>query len=105
MPLILVAVIGSAASKELLAARSSLSVVYVSDMHCAHCAKKIASSLYTVAGVSSVQTNVKQGTALITPSRGKALSPRALWEAVENVEFTPVKLIGPSGSFDSKPSR
>ena len=78
--------------------------VFVDDMHCSNCAKKIARKLYTVSGVVKVQANVAKNYAVVTPQAGTQLSPRALWEAVEQANFKPVKLQGPSGVFTSKPS-
>lgn len=90
---------------ESLAAESkkpSFSIV-VSDMHCSDCAQKIANRLYKVAGVSKVHANLKSNTAYVTPGKGKAVSARELWEAVEKAEFTPVKLVSPSGTYTEKP--
>lgn len=78
--------------------------VYVDDMHCKQCAKKIARKLYTVPGVTAVHADVSKNLALITPQQGKDPSPRSLWEAVEAAEFKPVKLIGPRGTFFKKPN-
>lgn len=81
----------------------NMTAIYVGDMHCSDCAQKIANKLYAVPGVLRVNANLKTGIAYITPAKEKKLSPRALWEAVEKADFTPVKLDGPSGSFASKP--
>ena len=78
--------------------------IYVDDMHCKNCAKKIARKLYAVPGVIAVHANVKQNLALITPQQGKDPSRRALWEAIEAAKFKPVKLIGPEGTYKTKPS-
>ncbi len=77
--------------------------VFVKDMHCSNCAKKIARRLYTVPGVVKVQTDVKKDFAVITPQAGKNVSPKRLWEAVEAADFEPVKIQGPAGIFTDKP--
>ena len=77
--------------------------VYVDDMHCKACAQKIARKLYTVPGVVAVHADVKKNIAMITPQKGKDLSPRAIWEAVEAAKFKPVKLVSPQGTFKVKP--
>lgn len=77
--------------------------ILIGDMHCADCAKKIASRLYAVPGVRGVRAEVKTGIAHVTPQASKQPSPRALWEAVELADFTPKKLVGPYGSFVEKP--
>jgi Cu+-exporting ATPase len=86
-----------------LAASPQYTWVFVKDMHCENCAKKIARRLYTLPGVVKVQTNVKQNFAVITPESGKNVSPRAVWEAVEAAKFQPVKIQAPSGVFTAKP--
>ncbi len=67
--------------------------------------KKIARKLYTVSGVVKVQANVAKDYAVVTPQAGADLSPRALWEAVEQANFKPVKLQGPRGVFTKKPTQ
>ena len=79
--------------------------IFVEDMHCSNCAKKIARKLYNVSGVVKVQANVAKDYAVVTPQEGTQLSPRALWEAVEQAKFKPVKLQGPAGVFTKKPSK
>jgi copper chaperone CopZ len=78
--------------------------ILVKDMHCADCAKKIARKLYSVKGVKGVRAVMKTHTATVTPEKGKQLSPKALWEAVVEAGFEPVKLIGPLGEFEKAPS-
>ncbi len=87
------------------ARKPNLTAIYVGDMHCSDCAQKIANKLYKVKGVSKVTANLKTGIAYVMPADEKTLSPRALWEAVEKAEFTPIKLEGPSGKFKKKPKK
>jgi copper chaperone CopZ len=77
--------------------------ITVKKMHCAHCAKGMADHLYKVAGVAKVETNVEAKMMFVTPKPQTALSPRALWEAIEKAAQTPVKLEGPQGTFTAKP--
>ncbi len=79
--------------------------VYVADMHCAHCAKKVSSKLYTVKGVIKVQTNLDKHVAVVVPAPGKELSPRLLWEAVEAVKLKPVKIVTAKQTFTTKPPK
>ena len=79
--------------------------IYVDNMHCKACAKKIARKLYTVPGVIAVHADVGKNLAVVTPQKKKDLSPRKLWEAVEAAKFKPVKLVGPRGTFKKKPAR
>ena len=85
------------------AASPEVTTVHVKDMHCEHCAQKIARKLFAVKGVVKVQASVKHDLVLITPQAGKAISARAIWEAVVAGEAEPTKLVGPSGTFTSKP--
>lgn len=87
------------------AAKTQYTVVYVKDMHCQTCAKKIASKLYKVPGVVKVKTNYKKNVAYVTPQRSKTPSPKALWEAVESATFEPVKIASPLGTYTKKPTR
>lgn len=78
-------------------------VITVGDMHCKHCAKKIASKLYTVKGVMKVRTDVKADVAIVTPQKKKQLSTKALWAASQKAGFQPVLLEGPTGKFEADP--
>ena|SRR5687768_7615194 len=91
-----------ASGRPLLAASPS-TVIQIEDMHCANCARKIASKLYGVPGVVEVRTNVAADTATVLPQQRRQPSPKAMWEAVEKAGFKPVKLEGPQGAFTSKP--
>ncbi|MBY0232500.1 MAG: heavy-metal-associated domain-containing protein [Gemmataceae bacterium] len=78
--------------------------VIVPGADCPSCAKKVADRLYAVAGVATVRADVKAQALVVTPRPGQALSPRALWEAVEKSGKTPSRLEGPSGTFTAKPA-
>jgi copper chaperone CopZ len=73
--------------------------IYVDDMHCSNCAKKIAGKLYRVKGVVKVRTSVKQNLAIVTPQAKKQVDSKAAWAAVQKAGFKPTKLIGPQGTF------
>lgn len=75
----------------------------VEEMHCAGCAKKVATKLVTVDGVAKVEVTLQTKSFVITPKPKATLSPKALWEVAEKAEAKPTKLEGPSGSFTSKP--
>lgn len=104
--LLLVAVCVSfqqAGSSALAANTSKETTITVTDMHCKHCAKKIAAKLYLVPGVLEVQASVKANKAKIKPQADLAPSPKAMWEAIEAAGFVPVRLSGPAGEFTAKP--
>lgn len=73
--------------------------IYVGDMHCGACAKKISGKLFRVKGVMKVRTNVKQHVAIVTPQSKKVVDVKAAWKAVQSAGFEPTKLVGPEGSF------
>ena len=77
--------------------------IYVGDLHCKTCAKKIARRLYTVKGVVKVRTDVKADVAVVTPQAKKTLDVKALWSAAEKAGFPPVRLVGPAGTFEPDP--
>ena len=78
-------------------------VITVGDMHCKHCAKKIAGRLYTVKGVVKVRTDVKADVAIVTPQTKKKLSVKALWIAAQKSGFQPILLEGPDGKYEADP--
>lgn len=88
----------SAAATEIKLAPNE-TAIYVGDMHCAACAKKISGKLFRVKGVMKVRTNVKQHVAIVTPQSKKVVDVKAAWKAVQSSGFEPTKLVGPEGSF------
>ena len=72
---------------------------------CEGCAAKIQARLKTMPGVASSAANVKAKTIAVTEQPRAALSPRALWEAIESSGEKPTRLEGPSGTFTTKPQR
>jgi copper chaperone CopZ len=73
--------------------------IYITNMHCPTCAKKIAGKLYRVKGVMKVKTDVKKNLAIVTAQSKKQINPKAAWTAVRQAGFKPAKLIGPNGTF------
>ena len=82
---------------------SSNTVIFVEDMHCKHCAKRLARKLFTVAGVKKVKANIEQDFAVVIPETKKTLSPLALWEAAEAAKFKVVRIETPTQTFKTKP--
>ena len=75
------------------------SAVFVKNMHCAGCARKIARKLYGVKGVVKVQTNVKANRTIVTPQAKKKVSATAIWSAVKKAGFPPTKLVNSDGTY------
>ena len=86
------------------AEKKTTTVVTISGLHCAVCAKKVAKKLELVTHVASVNVDVKSSEASVTPAKDKHPSPKALWEAVEAAGYKPTKLVGPAGEFKKKPA-
>lgn len=76
-------------------------VLFVGDMHCVNCAKRISRKLYIVKGVLKVRTDLKLDVAIVTPQRGKKLDAKALWSAATASGILPIKLLGPSGVMEA----
>ena len=77
--------------------------IYFKDLHCKHCAKKVARKLFAVKGVVRVQTDLKTDIAIVTPQSKKKLDPVALWKAGQKAGFPVLKLVGPEGSYEPDP--
>ena len=99
--LALACVIALAVGGVLRAADSIPTTITVPGIGCKCCAKKVSACLAAVPGVGDVQTTA--AAAVVKPKAGVTLSPRALWEAVEQADKEPTKLEGPAGTFTSKP--
>jgi copper chaperone CopZ len=90
-----------AAVKKSLKMRDTETAIFVGDMHCAGCAKKVARKLYGVSGVVKVRSDIKVDVAIVTPQRNKQVDPKALWAAAEKSGILPIKLIGPGGVMEA----
>lgn len=83
-------------------AKKTTTVINTKKM-CAFCSKKIVSKFRKIDGVDDARADVKTKTFTVVPKAGRTLSPRTLWETVEQGGEQPVRLAGPSGSFTKKP--
>lgn len=90
-----------AAVKKALKLRDGETAIFVGDMHCAGCAKKVARKLYGVKGVVKVRSDIKIDVTIVTPQKNKELDPKALWAATEASGILPIKLIGPAGVIEA----
>ena len=86
-----------AAVKKTLKLAPTETAIFVGDMHCSNCAKKVARKLYAVKGVTKVRTDLKIDVAIVTPQQNQKLDAKALWAAAEKSGILPIKLIGPGG--------
>lgn len=88
-----------------LLAAEPLTQVSVDGMHCPACAKKIATKIQMLPTVATALADAKSGLVSVTPKPEAKLSPRSLWETVEAAGYKPVKLVGPAGTFTTKPKQ
>jgi copper chaperone CopZ len=88
----------------LLAVGPNYTRITVEKMCCSKETKKIGAALYVRPGVKLVECNVKAKLVFITPQANKQLSPRMIWECIEEADCLPVKLEGPHGTFTQKPN-
>lgn len=80
-----------------------VTTISVKGMQCAACASHVSEHLQAIPGVAKAQADAAKAVAVITAKGNANPSPRALWEAVEKAGYTPVKIVGPGGTFTSKP--
>jgi copper chaperone CopZ len=85
------------------AADPPATIITIPDLDCLGCAKKVSAALAVVPGVGKTQPDVEAHIMRVNPKGAAALSPRALWEAVEKAGKTPARIDGPQGTFTSKP--
>ena len=83
--------------------RPEFTTIYVEDVHCKHCAKRLARKLFTVPGVKKVRANVKKDIAMVYPETKKVISPLKLWEAAEAAKFKVIKIETPTDVYEEKP--
>lgn len=91
------------ATNTVQAADPPTTTISVEGMHCAGCAVKVSRNLQSVAGVSEAQVDASKALAIVSAKPNAIPSPRSLWEAVEKAGYKPTKLVGPAGTFTSKP--
>ena len=85
-------------------AKKTNTVITVGEM-CGGCVKRITAALEKMPDINDIKCDVKTKTVTVTPKKGKTLSPRALWEEMEKIGKRPTKLVGPSGTYTSKPKK
>ncbi len=88
----------AAAAKALKVAPQE-TIIFVEDLHCSTCAKKVSSRLFKMKGVMRVRTSVKYDAAVVTPQAKKPLDVAAAWAALQEAGYQPTRLIGPEGAF------
>ncbi len=85
------------------AAEPSTKTVITTKKLCPVCAKKITEKLRRIKGVAEARVDTASNTFVVLPISDSKLSPRLLWETVEQGGEQPIQLVGPSGTFEAKP--
>ncbi len=83
---------------------NTATIVTIQGEMCGGCVKKMQGTLAKVAGIASVEGSAAEKTMTIVPVSGTQLSPKAVWEAIEQAGKKPAKLVGPDGEFVMKPN-
>ncbi|MEM6689016.1 MAG: heavy-metal-associated domain-containing protein [Planctomycetota bacterium] len=78
--------------------------VTVGEM-CGGCVKRITAHFEKVEDVSKIKCDIEAKTVMLFPAKDVQLSPLKVWEMMEGIGKKPVKLIGPEGTFTSKPKQ
>lgn len=85
------------------AAETKVTTITIDGSMCNCVVKRITDKLKPITDVADVTCDKNAKTVTVTPQKGKTLSPRKLWDAMEEIGKTPTKLAGPSGTFTKKP--
>jgi hypothetical protein len=99
-----VACVFALAADDARAASRKDTVITVSEL-CSGCVRNIKVRLRKLPEVAAVYCNTATRTVTVSPKAGKSLSPRVLWEAMQGVGNPPKKLVGPTGTYTSKPKQ
>ena len=81
---------------------ANTTIVTVSKL-CPTCGKKIVQKLEQLPQAAGASMNVEQQVIQVTAKAEQVLSPRIVWETVEEGGEQPIKLQGPNGTFTTKP--
>lgn len=73
------------------------------DEMCWACARRITRKLEPMESVGKIECCSKTNRVFVLPKENHSLSPRRLWESLEEIGKSPKKLVGPAGTFTSKP--
>ncbi len=79
--------------------------ITIEELACDCAVMAVTRMLTEITEVDKVKVDLKSKTAVVTPKAKATLSPIKLWEAIIEAGEKPVKLVGPSGTFTSKPRK
>ena len=76
--------------------------VTVGEM-CGGCVKQITAHFEKIKEVAELKCDIKTKTVMLFPAKNVRFSPKKIWETMESIGKKPKKLVGPDGTFTSKP--
>ncbi|MEO1527442.1 MAG: cation transporter [Planctomycetota bacterium] len=78
--------------------------VTVGEM-CMGCVKQITAHFEKEKRVSKITCDIKKRSVTIVPAKDVRLTAKTIWEIMESIGKKPQKLVGPEGTFTSKPKK
>lgn len=81
-----------------------LTVVHVDEM-CGGCVKKVNRRFDDDQKIGHVECDVDQKTVTFYPAKGQPFTARYIWVEMDEIGKTPLKLVGPEGTYESKPEK
>ena len=78
--------------------------VTVGEM-CGGCVKQITARFDKEKSVAKIKCDIDTKSVEIFPAKDVRLSPLGIWEILESIGKKPSKLVGPEGTFTSKPKK
>jgi len=79
-------------------------VIHVDEM-CGGCVKKVHRRFGDDDKVGRIECDADASTVTFHPARGKSYTARYLWVEMDEIGKAPLKLVGPEGTFTSKPRK
>jgi copper chaperone CopZ len=73
--------------------------IVIDNLHCKGCAKKIASQLYTITGVTKVSVDMKTETLIVQMQSGTTATPWQVIDAVTKAGERPLAVVGLHGKL------
>jgi hypothetical protein len=78
--------------------------VTVGEM-CGGCVKQITAHFDKIKEVTKIKCDIESRSVMLFPAKDVRLSPIKVWETMESIGKKPSKLVGPDGTFTSKPKK
>ncbi|NOY40445.1 MAG: hypothetical protein GXP26_01225 [Planctomycetes bacterium] len=85
-------------------ARNQQVQIFAEEMCCKGCAKKVAGRLYAARGVKTVKVDLKKKTVTVSLPQPNAAMLGKLWQAVEQGEGGPTKLVTTEATYTLTPA-